>query len=439
MTRTPAEIWTELDGKLSEVNVLQAELNAAVPVEPPVEPPVVPPVVKPPEEDDKRPKNPPAATPQNTRMVPENYPTVMAAYQDAPPGTTISVKAGVECGSLALARNMDPTRPVIIRSRDLLGAFLDQRVRITGKGHWLHGFKETFRVNDTGSAAIVLDADFVWLTRMEIQSPQGISSHQKRRADIKIGWCTFNGKNPGTNSVSNIVFKMPDGNDYPRPSDGPQRIYIYYCDFNDNGSRPGGAMEDHVIYFGDSKPKGNDVVCMEDVEITHCLIRADNNRVRGVYCKRGLIISQCSLLGCKHNGGIRHGGKARIESNIFKGAKLVLNGAGHKLYNNSWESCDAYAGASHNGGGPFYQAADYAEFDMNEGPLNVGFVSSKHNLDNGQGGKVDHVTIWKHDGNIKLVPGNVDVATYIYHDKAKQGVSYLPRKLLTPADVGVGG
>ena len=158
---------------------------------------------------------------------------------------------------------------------------------------------------------------------------------------------------------------------YSKPSDGPCRIYIYYNDFDDDGSRPSGVpMEDHCIYFGDSKPKGDDVVCMEDVELDHNLIRDSNKRVRGFYLKRGAYLFQNSLLGARYNWGIRHGGNARIEANIAKGsAKLVLNGKGHKLYNNSWEKqCDLYAGASKNGRGPLYQAASDAELDMNEGP-----------------------------------------------------------------------
>ena len=74
----------------------------------------------------------------------------MAAYQDAPPGTTISVKSGVACGELNLSRDLDPNNPVILRSRDRLGALLDNRVKLTGKGHWLHGFQADLQSDEQG-------------------------------------------------------------------------------------------------------------------------------------------------------------------------------------------------------------------------------------------------------------------------------------------------
>jgi hypothetical protein len=374
--------------------------------------------------------------------VPEDYPTVMAAYQDAPPGTTISVKSGVNCGELLLSRDLDSDNPVILRSRDRLGAFLDKRVKCTGKGHWLHGFKQTFKVTTKGDGGIVVDADFTTLTKMEIQSPHGITSAQFKRADVKIGWCYFSGRNTSTDSISNIFFAIPNGGQYNQPSDGPCRIYIYNNDFDDDGLRPTGVpMEDHCIYFGDSKPKGDDVVCMEDVELDHNLIRESNKRVRGFYMKRGAYLFQNSLLGAKYNWGIRHGGNARIEANIAKGsAKLILNGKGHRLYNNSWESkCDLYAGASKNGSGPLYQAAGDAELDMNEGTLNLGFIASTHQLDSSQGGKLDHCTIWRHIGTVDKVAANIDSSAIIFRNAPKVGASYLERVLLTPADVGIAG
>jgi hypothetical protein len=414
--------------------------TATVPPEP-IPPEPIPPEPIPPQPDSKRPKYPPAPVAGRTRNVPEDYPTVMAAYQDAPPGTTISVKSGISTGELKFARNLDPDNPVIIRSRSLLGAILDQRVHFTGKGHWLHGFRQTYKTTDMAKGAIGLDADFIWLTKLEIQSPHGIDTGQLNRADVKIGWCTFNGRNPGGSSVTNISIKMPDGGHYPKPSDGPRRIYIYYNDFDDDGPRPSGAMEDHCIYFGDSKPKGDDVVCMEDVEIDHNLIREDNKRVRGFYMKRGAYLFQNNILGAKYNWGIRHGGKARIEGNIARGtAKLILNGSGHTVVNNTWQkSCDLYCGASKGGSGPYYQAADYATLDMNAGVVNIGYKPSSHSLDIGQGGKVNNCTIWKHSGTINKVLANCDAATYTYHDKMQEGANYLPRVLLTPADVGVGG
>jgi hypothetical protein len=247
------------------------------------------PEIRPAETADKnRPKYPPEPTPQTTRNVPEDYPSVMAAYQDAPPGTTISVKSGVACGELNLSRDVDPNKPVILRSRDRLGALFDNRVKLTGKGHWLHGFKQTFQWTSKGDGGIVVAADFITLTKMEIQSPHGITSSQPKRADVRIGWCYFSGKNASTSAISNIFFAIPNGGQYSRSSDGPCRIYIYYNDFDDDGSRPSGvSMEDHCVYFGDSKPKGDDVVCMEEVELDHNLIRDSNKRVRGFYMKRG--------------------------------------------------------------------------------------------------------------------------------------------------------
>jgi len=392
--------------------------------------------------DKNRPKYPPEPTPQTTRNVPEDYPSVMAAYQDAPPGTTISVGSGVNCGDLNLSRDLDPNNPIILRSRDRLGALLDNQVKLAGKGHWLHGFKQTFKVTSKGDGGIVVAADFITLTKMEIQSPHGITSSEPKRADVRIGWCYFSGKNANTSAISNIFFKIPNGGQYSRSSDGPCRIYIYNNDFDDDGSRPSGVpMEDHCIYFGDSKPKGDDVVCMEDVELDHNLIRDSNKRVRGFYMKRGAYLFQNSLLGARHNWGIRHGGNARIEANIAKGsAKLVLNGKGHKLYNNSWEKqCDLYAGASKNGRGPLYQAASDAELDMNEGPVNLGYIASTHQLDSSQGGKLDHCTIWRHIGTVDEVAANIDSSAFNIRDQPRVGASYLERVLLTPADVGMAG
>jgi hypothetical protein len=448
MPRTPEEIWPELNQSISATSVLQAEFNEAIagPIKPPVEPPIEPPVEPPvtgglplyPE-----PKLPPGDYPKDppnngqTRRVPEDFGSIMAALDAAQPGDTVSCDNGYSADSMTFGKAFPRNNPVVVRARNTLKANLTGRLTITAPGYWVSGFKQTYRVNQKGNGAIVVGADDINITKMEIQSPHGITSAgSTKRKNINIGWCLFNGDNPSTSGISNIYFDLPNGGSAPSYDDMPNSIHIYNCDFDDDKARPSGAMEDHVIYFGPSKPKGNDKLTMRDVIIYQCLIRANNQRVRGFYMKRGCIIMQSSILGCKYNWGIRHGGDSLIISNDSAGSKtkLVLNGRGNKLYNNVWSKAELYAGSSKDGkgGDPLYQAADYADLDANAGPLTVGYITSK--LDTSQGGKVNNVTIHRHTGNITKSDAGYDAATYKKDEKAEY--SYPPRIKLTPEMVG---
>ncbi len=76
---------------------------------------------------------------------------------------------------------------------------------------------------------------------------------------------------------------------------------------------------------------------------------------------------------------------------------------------------------------------------MNEGPVNLGYIASTHQLDSSQGGKLDHCTIWRHVGTVDKVAANIDSSAFNFRNAPRAGASYLERVLLTPADVGVAG
>jgi hypothetical protein len=408
-----------------------------IPPEPePIPPEPVEPQPIPPSSNDKYPKEPPKGGPATVHKVPEDYPNVMAALDAAKPGDTVSVADGVKLGELTITKSFDPTKPVVLRARNIGKAELDKRVRLKGQGLWLHGFKSTFKVADKADGSIVADADYLNITKLEVQSPHGITcfSSQKRRG-INIGWCLFNGQNPPGNGVSNIYFDLPTSGYGPNASELPRNIHIYRCDFDDSAQRPPGPHEDHCIYFGPTKPKGNDRLAMEDVEIYQCLIRSSNERVRGIYMKRGCQIIQNTLAGKGYNWGIRHGGDSVIEANTATGSyKLVINGRNTRILNNLCKQLQLYAGCSKDGK-LAYQAADGAFLDTNTGPLLIGFMA--HPLDQAEGGKVGNVTVCNHTGAVTINDAGTDRSTFRQRDKSEG--TYLPRLTLTPADVGLAG
>ncbi len=228
------------------------------------------------------PKHP--APPARTLRVPEDYGTLAAAYSAAGPGDHISLASGDYSGDLTLSRSGAPDRPIVIRSRSTLGATLTGRITITGSHHWLYELKTNWNTSRTDGYAVNLQGSYVTITRCWFASNQAIQCDKNGRHHIWIGWNRFTGQNRSSLGLSHIFFDQPSGGKWSVAENGPNNIWIYRNFFWDN---IGAGAEDHCVYFGHSKPLGNDIGRMLNVSIEYNLIHRDTKRTRGIYVKRG--------------------------------------------------------------------------------------------------------------------------------------------------------
>ena len=215
------------------------------------------------------------------------------------------------------------------------------------------------------------------------------------RHHIWIGWNRFTGQNRSSLGLSHIFFDQPSGGKWSVAENGPNYIWIYRNFFWDN---IGTGAEDHCVYFGHSKPLGNDIGRMLDVSIEYNLIHRDTKRTRGIYVKRG-----CDLLynqiDCRGDFTVRHGWGSRCWGNRLHARPFSFNGGrigqGHDIRGNICSGplllqCGAYSPSEN-----LFQAADHALLVGNTAAsIVIGHLNDGHRLAADQGGPVDNVRVY---------------------------------------------
>ncbi len=381
------------------------------------------------------------SAPARTLHVPEDYRTLAAAYSVAGPGDHISLASGDYAGDLTLDRSGSPDQPIIIRSRSPLGAALTGRITITGSHHWLYELRTSWNTSSKDGYAVNLKGSYVTITRCWFASNQAIQCDRNGRHHIWIGWNRFTGQNRTSMALSQIFFDQPPGGKWSVAENGPNNVWIYRNFFWDN---IGAGAEDHCIYFGHTRPSGNDIGRMLNVSIEYNLIHRDNKRTRGFYVKRGcdLLYNQMDCIG---NFTVRHGWGSRCWGNRLQARPFSFNGGrsglGHDIRGNVSSRplllhCGGYAKPEN----PF-QAADYALLVGNTVPqIKIGYLNSGHRLVADQGGPVNNVTVHlagrMSATNVVQTPGLCDPGTCL--TSASDGGFAIPSTVtLTQSDVGL--
>jgi hypothetical protein len=387
-----------------------------------------------------RPKTPAAAV--TTLRVPEDYATVMAAYNAANSGDHISLANGVYSGNYTFSNAFANNIPVVIKSRSPLGAVFTGKIyNNNGNGHWFYELKTTYQGSSETDGALML-GNYSRATRCWFDSGRAIvlpafadanndGSAAASKHHIWIGWNRFTGRQNAGESSTIKIYKKDGAVTTTEFSD----IYIYRNFFSDTLTALTGSVNTFHIYIGNSQPfdglypgmpDRNGVAQFPNFVIEENYVSPADEKDRFAYLKTGITeVSRNHVRGGR--AGIitqRTGRGTRFWGNRTTTGSWVLGGGGEaSIYGDVRRN--VWAGVCRLDSG-YLTANDHYAFDhallyANTGTVQVGYIDSNSKPDgNGlkcrpdHGGTINGVRIYQHSGTVQnLDPAVCDVSSTI--------------------------